>query len=100
MGGEPVVAVNLLGWPRDVLPFELAGEVLRGGMAVAHEAGCHLAGGHSIDDPEPKYGLAVTGGADPDRLMRNDLGQARQPLTLTKPLGIRGLDSRAQATGE
>jgi len=93
MGGEPVVAVNLLGWPRDVLPFELAGEVLRGGLAVAQEAGCHLAGGHSIDDPEPKYGLAVTGLADPDRLLRNDSGQPG-PLTLTKPLGIGVLNSR------
>jgi selenide,water dikinase len=100
MGGAPVVAVNLLGWPRDVLPFELAGEVLRGGMAVAHEAGCHLAGVHSIDDPEPKYGLAVTGVADPDRLMRNDTGRAGQPLTLTKPLGIGVLNSRHKATGE
>src|SRR5439155_21761312 len=100
MGGQPVVAVNLLGWPREVLPFELAGEVLRGGLAVASEAGCHLAGGHSIDDPEPKYGLAVTGIADPDRLLRNDMGQAGQPLTLTKPLGIGVLNSRHKATGE
>jgi selenide,water dikinase len=100
MGGRPVVAVNLLGWPRDVLPFELAGEVLRGGLAVAAEAGCHLAGGHSIDDPEPKYGLAVTGLADPDRLLRNDTGQAGQPLTLTKPLGIGVLNTRHKATGE
>jgi selenide,water dikinase len=100
MGGQPVVAVNLLGWPRDVLPCELAGEVLRGGMSVAHEAGCFLAGGHSIDDPEPKYGLAVTGIADPDKLMRNDTGRAGQPLTLTKPLGIGVLNSRHKATGE
>ena len=100
MGGEPVVAVNLLGWPRDVLPLELAGEVLRGGLAVAHAAGCHLAGGHSIDDPEPKYGLAVTGVADPDRLLRNDSGQAGQPLTLTKPLGVGVLNNRHKATGE
>jgi selenide,water dikinase len=99
MGGEPVVAVNLLGWPRDVLPFELAGEVLRGGLAIAHEAGCHLAGGHSIDDPEPKYGLAVTGLADPDRLLRNDSGRPG-PLTLTKPLGIGVLNTRHKATGE
>src|SRR5947207_6398348 len=61
MGGTPVVAVNLLGWPRDVLPFELAAETLRGGLEVCNQAGCHLAGGHSVDDPEPKYGLAVTG---------------------------------------
>jgi selenide, water dikinase len=100
MGGEPVVAVNLLGWPREVLPFELAGEVLRGGLSVTGEAGCHLAGGHSIDDPEPKYGLAVTGIADPDRLLRNDTGQAGQPLTLTKPLGIGVLNTRHKATGE
>jgi selenide,water dikinase len=100
MGGQPVVAVNILGWPRDVLPFELAGEVLRGGLSVTGEAGCHLAGGHSVDDPEPKYGLAVTGIADPDRLLRNDTGQAGQPLTLTKPLGIGVLNTRHKATGE
>jgi len=100
MGGAPVVAVNLLGWPRDVLPMELAAEVLRGGLAVAREAGCHVAGGHSVDDPEPKYGMAVTGIADPDRLMRNDAGAAGVPLTLTKPLGIGVLNSRHKATGE
>src|SRR3954451_11477021 len=68
MGGRPVLAVNLLGWPRGVLPAELATEVLRGGLDVARLAGCPVAGGHSIDDPEPKYGMAVTGVADPDRL--------------------------------
>ena len=98
MGGQPVAAVNILGWPRDVLPFELAGEVLRGGRSVTGAAGCHLAGGHSIDDPEPKYGLAVTGIADPDRLLRNDTGQAGQPLTLTKPLGVGVLNTRHKAT--
>jgi selenide,water dikinase len=100
MGGTPVVAVNLLGWPRETLPFELAAEVLRGGLDVCGQAGCHLAGGHSIDDPEPKYGLAVTGVADPDRLLRNDAGRAGLPLTLTKPLGIGVLNSRHKATGE
>ncbi|KUI30273.1 selenide, water dikinase [Mycobacterium sp. GA-2829] len=100
MGGRPVVAVNLLGWPRDVLPFELAAETLRGGLDVCTEAGCHLAGGHSVDDPEPKYGLAVTGIADPNRLLRNDAGKAGTPLTLTKPLGIGVLNSRHKATGE
>ncbi|WP_326837467.1 selenide, water dikinase SelD [Amycolatopsis rhabdoformis] len=100
MGGTPVVAVNLLGWPREVLPFELAAEVLRGGLDVCGEAGCHLAGGHSVDDPEPKYGLAVTGTADPDRLLRNDSGRAGVPLTLTKPLGVGVLNSRHKATGE
>ncbi|WP_412750709.1 selenide, water dikinase SelD [Krasilnikovia sp. M28-CT-15] len=100
MGGTPVVAVNLLAWPRDVLPMDLAAEVLRGGLAVAREAGCHLAGGHSVDDPEPKYGMAVTGVADPERLIRNDAGTAGTPLTLTKPLGVGVLNSRHKATGE
>src|SRR3954452_887325 len=100
MGGTPVVAVNLLAWPRDMLPMELAAEVLRGGLDVAREAACHIAGGHSVDDPEPKYGMAVTGVADPHRLMRNDAGAAGLPLTLTKPLGIGVLNSRHKATGE
>ena len=100
MGGEPLVAVNLLGWPREALPFELAAEVLAGGAEVAAEAGCHLAGGHSIDDPEPKYGLAVTGTAHPDRLLRNDAGVAGLPLTLTKPLGLGILNNRHKATGQ
>jgi selenide,water dikinase len=100
MGGEPLVAVNLLGWPRGRLPFELAAEMLRGGAATATEAGCHVAGGHSIDDPEPKYGLAVTGVADPDRLLRNDAGRPGVPLTLTKPLGLGILNNRHKATGE
>lgn len=100
MGGRPVVAVNLLGWPRDVLPLELAAATLRGGIDVCNAAGCHLAGGHSIDDPEPKYGLAVTGVADPNRLLRNDAGRAGTPLSLTKPLGVGVLNSRHKATGE
>ncbi|UMB69488.1 selenide, water dikinase SelD [Mycobacterium paraterrae] len=100
MGGRPVMALNLLGWPRDVLPFELATETLRGGLDVCAEAGCHLAGGHSVDDPEPKYGLAVTGVADPNRLLRNDSGRAGVPLSLTKPLGVGVLNSRHKATGE
>lgn len=100
MGGKPVVAVNLLGWPREVLPFELATETLRGGLDVCAEAGCHLAGGHSVDDPEPKYGLAVTGMADPECLLRNDSGSPGLPLSLTKPLGIGVLNARHKATGE
>jgi selenide,water dikinase len=100
MGGEPLVAVNLLAWPRDRIPFDLAADVLRGGADVCREAGTHLAGGHSIDDPEPKYGLAVTGLADPARLLRNDAGEAGLPLTLTKPLGLGVLNNRHKATGE
>jgi selenide,water dikinase len=67
---------------------------------VCTEAGCHLAGGHSIDDPEPKYGLAVTGVGDPTRLLRNDAGKPGLPLTLTKPLGLGVLNNRHKATGE
>jgi selenide,water dikinase len=100
MGGEPLVAVNLLAWPREDLPFELAAEVLAGGAEIAAEASCHLAGGHSIDDREPKYGLAVTGTADPARLLRNDAGRPGVPLTLTKPLGLGVLNNRHKATGE
>jgi selenide,water dikinase len=100
MGGRPLVAVNLLAWPRDVLPFDLAREVLRGGADVAREAGCHVAGGHSIDDPEPKYGMAVTGIADPARLLRNDAARAGDPLSLTKPLGVGVLNNRHKSTGE
>jgi selenide,water dikinase len=100
VGGSPALAVNLLCWPRDQLPLELAAEVLRGGAAVALEAGCAVAGGHSVDDPEPKYGLAVTGFADPDRLLRLNAGEAGQPLSLTKPLGIGVLNAQHKATGE
>jgi selenide,water dikinase len=100
MGGEPLVGVNLLAWPREALPFDLAAEVLAGGAEVAAEAGCHLAGGHSIDDREPKYGLAVTGLGDAEHLLRNDAGVAGLPLTLTKPLGIGVLNNRHKATGE
>jgi selenide, water dikinase len=100
MGGTPVVAVNLLGWPRDVLPAELAAEVLRGGLETAHEAGCHVGGGHSIDDPEPKYGMAVTGLVELEAVMRNDAAVAGTALSLTKPLGIGVLNNRHKTTGE
>ena len=100
MGGTPVVAVNLLSWPRERIPFELATEVLRGGSDVGRLAGCAVAGGHSVDDPEPKYGMAVTGVADPDRLLRNDAAEPGLPLTLTKPLGLGVLNNRHKATGE
>ncbi|HET6877907.1 MAG TPA: selenide, water dikinase SelD [Jatrophihabitans sp.] len=100
MGGTPVVAVNLVGWPRDVLPAELLREVLRGGADVARQAGCHVGGGHSIDDPEPKYGMAVTGVVDPERLLRNDAAKPGLPISLTKPLGVGVLNNKHKATGE
>lgn len=100
MGGRPITAINLLGWPRNVLPFELASEVLRGALDVTHGAGCHVAGGHSVDDPEPKFGMAVTGLVHPDRILRNNTGRAGLPLTLTKPLGVGILNNRHKVTGE
>ncbi|HEX9035094.1 MAG TPA: selenide, water dikinase SelD [Streptosporangiaceae bacterium] len=100
MGAEPLIALNLLGWPRGKLPAELATEVLRGGLDVGRAANCHVAGGHSIDDPEPKYGMAVTGTADPSRLLRIDAGQPGLPLSLTKPIGTGVLNSWHKATGE
>jgi selenide, water dikinase len=99
MGGVPLVAVNLLGWPRERLPAELAAEVLRGGLEAARAAHCHLAGGHSIDDPEPKYGMAVTGTADPGTLLRIDAAQPGLPLSLTKPIGTGVLNAWHKATG-
>jgi selenide,water dikinase len=100
MGGRPVVAINLVGWPRGVLPLELLSEVLRGGLAVAAQASCPVIGGHSIDDPEPKYGMAVTGVGDPDRLLRIDFAEPGLPLTLTKPIGLGVLNNRHKQTGE
>ncbi len=100
VGGEPLVALNLLGWPRDKLSPDLAAEVLGGGLEIARTAGCHVAGGHSIDDPEPKYGMAVTGLADPERLLRIDAGQPGLPLSLTKPIGTGVLNAMHKATGQ
>ena len=99
MGGRPILAINLVGWPRDTLPTELLREVLRGGLDVAALAGCPVAGGHSIDDPEPKYGMAVTGLAEPERLLRNSSAKAGMPLSLSKPLGVGVLNNRHKTTG-
>jgi selenide, water dikinase len=100
MGGRPLVAVNLVAWPRALLSGEVLAEVLRGGAAVAGEAGCPVAGGHSVDGPEPLYGMAVTGVVDPDRLLRNDAAVPGTPLSLTKPLGVGVLNNRHKTTGE
>jgi len=87
MGGKPLIAVNLTAWPGERLPMELLAEVLRGGSTAAAAAGCLLVGGHTIDDPVPKYGLAVVGIADPDRLFTIDRAAAGDVLVLTKPIG-------------
>jgi selenide,water dikinase len=86
MGGQPLIALNLTAWPAQ-LPVELLAEVLRGGAEVATRAGCPVVGGHSIDDPEPKYGLAVVGMADPSRLLTIARARPGDRLVLTKPLG-------------
>jgi selenide,water dikinase len=87
MGGRPVSALNLVGWPR-ALGFELLGRVLEGGAAVCAEASVTVIGGHSIDDPEPKFGLAVTGVVEPDRIVRSRGACPGDVLILTKPLGM------------
>jgi selenide, water dikinase len=88
MGGTPLLALNLVGWPRDGLPFELLARVLDGGAAAAGAAGCLIAGGHSIDDAEPKYGLAVVGTVDPARVLTNAGACPGDVLVLTKPIGV------------
>lgn len=88
MGGDPLMAIAILGWPVNLLPPEVAREVMRGGRAVCDDAGIPLAGGHSIDAPEPIFGLAVTGVVEKQHLKRNDTGTAGCQLYLTKPLGI------------
>lgn len=87
MGGRPLFALNIVAWPVGTLPMEQLGDVLRGGADTAALAGASILGGHSIDDPEPKYGLAVTGIVHPDRILRNVGAKAGDRLLLTKPLG-------------
>ena len=98
MGGEPFMAIAILGWPVNVLPAEVAKEVLEGSRKVCSEAGIPLAGGHSIDCPEPVFGLAVTGRLKKEHLKRNDTAKAGSLLYLTKPLGI-GIITTAQKKG-
>jgi selenide,water dikinase len=88
MGGRPLFALNLVAWNTDALPMSLLGDVLAGGQDIATAAGFVVAGGHTIDDPEPKYGMAVTGEVHPDRVLTNAGLRAGQDLILTKPLGV------------
>jgi selenide, water dikinase len=87
MGGVPVSALNLVAYPLETLGPELLAEILRGGGDAVTAAGASIVGGHSIDDPEPKYGLAVTGTVHPDAILTNAGGRAGDTLVLTKPLG-------------
>ena len=92
MGGRPVVALNLTAWPAETLPLSILAEVLRGGAAVAAAAGCLVVGGHTIDDPEPKYGMAVVGFAAPSRLFTIDAARPGDTLVLTKAIGTGVVD--------
>jgi selenide, water dikinase len=91
MGGEPLTALNLVAFPLERLGGEVLRAVLAGGFAVASEAGCAIVGGHSIDDAEPKYGLAITGTVDPARMLTNAGAERGDVLVLTKPLGVGAL---------
>ncbi|MEQ9049384.1 MAG: selenide, water dikinase SelD, partial [Marinoscillum sp.] len=86
MGGTPIMAIAILGWPIDKLPIEVAGQVLEGGRKVCADAGIPLAGGHSIDAPEPIFGLAVTGRVPVTQVKKNAAAKPGDLLYLTKPV--------------
>lgn len=88
MGGKPLMAIGILGWPVEKIAAEIANQVLEGGRMVCRQAGIPLAGGHSIDSPEPIFGLAVTGSVDKSNIKRNDTAEKDNLLYLTKPLGV------------
>lgn len=98
MGGKPIMAIAILGWPIDKLAPEIAREVIEGGRAACQEAGISLAGGHSIDAPEPIFGLAVTGVVPVSKIKKNSAAKAGCQLFLTKPLGI-GVLTTAEKKG-
>lgn len=98
MGGKPMLAIAVLGWPIDKLAPEVAQKVIEGSRSICNEAGITLAGGHSIDSPEPIFGLAVTGMLEVENLKRNDTATAGCELYLTKPLGV-GILTTAQKKG-
>jgi selenide,water dikinase len=95
MGGTPLLGLNLVCWNTEELSNDLLGDVLLGGQDIAHECGFVVAGGHTVDDPEPKFGMAVVGDVHPDKMLTNAGLRAGQSLVLTKPLGI-GIITTAQ----
>jgi len=99
MGGTPMMAIAILGWPINSLPAEVAQQVIDGGRHACGEAGIHLAGGHSIDSPEPIFGLAVTGRVDLRQLKQNSTAVVGDQLFLTKPLGV-GILTTAEKQGK
>jgi selenide,water dikinase len=98
MGGRPLFALNIVAWPSELLPPDMLGEVLAGGADVGRECGFAVVGGHSIDDQEPKYGLAVVGEVHPDRILTNAGLRPGDALVLTKPLGV-GIATTAVKAG-
>jgi selenide,water dikinase len=98
MGATPLFALNLVGWPRGKLPYEVLGEVMQGASEIMAQASCLMLGGHSVDDPEPKFGMCVIGEAHPDRLLTNSNAEPGDRLVLTKPLGT-GILSTALKRG-
>jgi selenide, water dikinase len=98
MGGNPVLAIAILGWPVDKLPASVAQKVIEGGRSICKEAGISLAGGHSIDSPEPIFGLAVNGIVDINHLKKNNTATVGDYLFLTKPLGV-GILTTAEKRG-
>lgn len=88
MGAKPLFALNIVAFPSKTLPIEVLEDILRGGADKVREAGINIVGGHSIDDPEPKYGLVVTGLVHPDKVVANSTARVGDVLVLTKPLGI------------
>jgi selenide,water dikinase len=98
MGGRPFLALNIVNWPVDDLPLDMLGRVLQGGIDAANAEGVAVAGGHSITDPEPKYGMVVLGLVDPDEAVRNSTASPGDALYLTKPLGL-GIVSTAIKQG-
>jgi len=99
MGGTPMMAIAILGWPINTLPAEVARHVIDGGRHACGEAGIHLAGGHSIDSPEPIFGLAVTGRVALEHLKQNSTAKAGNQLFLTKPIGV-GILTTAEKQGK
>jgi len=99
MGGTPLTALNLVAFPLERLGGEVLRRILEGGLAVTELAGCAIVGGHSIDDPEPKYGLAVTGTVDPAHMLTNAGARAGDVLVLTKPLGVGAITTAHKRDG-
>ncbi len=99
MGGKPLTALQIVGWPRDLLPLDLLADVLEGGASILAQAECTLVGGHTVDDPEPKYGMAITGLVHPEDLVTNSGARPGDRIVLTKPIGT-GIISTAIKFGK